>query len=306
MPMQIIKGLECRKRFDATLVFDFNLAKETEGKEYIYDSDRCGKRFDCPIDVNVITDYTNFLIDNISGMVASLDDKENNIAIIAMMDKKQKKLNSVFLRDLQNTIIIMLHENELNVYLLLPEWVTLSNYAENCSVGKLSNVFLNQVLSGVFEKLASAVSVHTSGLTGDAEKIEKLSQIIPAGTAKELREFIETEQKESFYSYLKKEIDKRGMKEVECYKKANISRKLFWKIKNQPFYKPSKQTVAAFAIALKMDLKEAEELLGVAGYSLTGASLFDMILKFHIKEKKYDIYEINNVLYDFDQCLLGG
>lgn len=101
-------------------------------------------------------------------------------------------------------------------------------------------------------------------------------------------------------------IDASGKKDSEVYKKANIDRKLFSKIKNNPGYKPSKSTALAFAIALELDLKDTKDLIGRAGYALSGSSKFDIIIEYFIVHEWYDIYEINMMLFEFDQTLLGA
>ena len=112
-------------------------------------------------------------------------------------------------------------------------------------------------------------------------------------------------QDDTFAVTLLKLIDKKNMTEVQCYKKANVSKKTFWKINNDPNYKPSKQTVIAFAIALELTLAETKDLLRTVGFTLSHINTFDMIIEFYIQHKVYDIYEINSALYKFDQICLG-
>ena len=112
-------------------------------------------------------------------------------------------------------------------------------------------------------------------------------------------------QDDTFAVTLLKLIDKKHITEVQCYKRANVSKKTFWKINNDPKYKPSKPTVLAFAIALELSLPETEDLLRTVGFSLSHSSTFDMIIEFYIRKGIYDIYEINAALYQFDQMCLG-
>jgi len=125
----------------------------------------------------------------------------------------------------------------------------------------------------------------------------------PAAAPRKLEDLI-NEMDESFSESLLRLIDRKGLTDPEVYKKANIDRKLFNKIKNNKDYKPGKATCLAFAIALELNLDETRDLIGKAGYALTHSSKFDIIIEYFIREQNYNCIEINEVLFAFGQPML--
>ena len=109
-----------------------------------------------------------------------------------------------------------------------------------------------------------------------------------------------------FSETLLKLIDRTGKTDAEIYKKANVDRKLFSKIRNNPAYRPGKATALAFAIALELDLEETKDFIGRAGHALSHASRFDIAVEYFILRRKYDLFEINQVLFALDEPLIGG
>ena len=109
-----------------------------------------------------------------------------------------------------------------------------------------------------------------------------------------------------FTETLLKLIDKSGKKDSEIYKKANLSKQHFSKIRNNPNYKPTKATALALAIALELNLEETQDLIERAGYALSNSSKQDLIVKYFILHRNYNIVDITLALYELDQALLGS
>ncbi len=114
------------------------------------------------------------------------------------------------------------------------------------------------------------------------------------------------QQDNSFSDQLFQYIDEKQLSEIETYKRANVSKAVFSKIRSNKNYVPSKSTAFAFCIALKLNKKEAINLLNKAGLSFSPYSKQDIIVEYFIKKKNYDLFELNAVLYDYDQALLGS
>ena len=127
---------------------------------------------------------------------------------------------------------------------------------------------------------------------------------VPKSKAVSLHELLK-QADAGFSETLLRLIDESGHKDSTIYKRAHVSKQHFSKIRNNPNHKPTKETAIAFALALELDVVQTNDLIGRAGYTLSNSSKFDLIIRYFIERKKYDIVEINIVLYEFDQTLLG-
>jgi len=157
----------------------------------------------------------------------------------------------------------------------------------------------------VSKPICSAPIIYENDSCFDSE-----SEIKYAAPQKRLKPISELDEwlkvhDDNFAVTLLKLIDQKGMKDVECYKKANISRKTFSKINNEANYRPSKQTVAGFAISLHLNLEETQALMKTAGYSLSHIDKFDLIIEFFIVNEIYDVHEVNAALYKYDLPCIG-
>lgn len=157
---------------------------------------------------------------------------------------------------------------------------------------------------GDFRRRAREAQIFTDSKLGipeeDAAPLEHCERAMSRSLSDLLDEIDDT-----FSEALLRLIDAKGKTDPEVYKKANIDRKLFSKIRNNPQYQPSKTTALAFAIALELNLDETRDFIGRAGFAISHSSKLDIIVEYFIKRGEYDIFLINDTLFSFNQPLLG-
>ena len=143
----------------------------------------------------------------------------------------------------------------------------------------------------------------------DAEDLDYCASILlpnASGNAKMSLEAMLEKEEMTFSEALLDWLIKKNLNDPDVYKKANIDRKLFSKIRKNPDYKPKKNTAIALALAMELDLEETKEFIGRAGYALTHSSKYDIIIEYFIRQKNYNVFEINEVLFAYNYPLIGA
>ncbi len=191
------------------------------------------------------------------------------------------------LSEARKTIITFLEDHDLSVYLILEKHIV--NIEDELKVQMDLHLAAEQNL--VVESFSSPFH----DLDMDCPLIFQDNELTLAVNRKE----------ETFSQMLLRLIDEKGSNPVTIYKRANIDRKLFSKIKKNPDYQPSKHTAIALGIALELNYDQMLDLLGKAGYTLSHSRTFDLIIEFFIEKGSYDIFSINEALFTYDQQLLG-
>lgn len=210
------------------------------------------------------------------------------------------------LRIAVNEITVFLLENDITVYIVLYDRETFDIGSKLFSDIKeyIDDTYVKKFEIPRARRIFSNNDISCTSMPAPSMEY-KTDPSFAAPSAKNLHKLLENLD-ESFSQMLLRMIDEKGMTDVECYKKANIDRKLFSKIRSDKNYRPKKVTAIAFAISLELDLYQTKSLLEKAGYALSHSNKFDIIIEYFIINKNYNIFEINEALFAFDQVLLGA
>ncbi len=196
------------------------------------------------------------------------------------------------------TISEFLFEHEMMVYLLVYD--------------KESYELSKKVFSEIDSYLEQAEVKVTPELCASMPSVRMAYDEVPVevddGVCYSLEDSVSLEEAlrldETFSVRLLKLIDAKGMTEVECYKKANVSKQTWYKIMNEKDYRPNRKTVISFAVALELTLSETQDLMETVGFVLSNSSKFDLIIRYCIERGIYDVLEIDAILFQYDQELL--
>jgi O-acetyl-ADP-ribose deacetylase (regulator of RNase III) len=205
-----------------------------------------------------------------------------------------------------NVIRRFLEENEMTVFLVVFDRTSLT------LSGSLFESISEYIDDNYVKKhrfLRENKTLYSETKKQQVDDVSYLYEAYKATGTKAIKPSLEAavnQQDETFSQMLLRLIDEKKMTDTETYKKANIDRKLFSKIRCDKFYKPSKSTAIAFAIALKLSKAETDRLLNSAGYALSRSNKFDIIIQYFIERGNYDIFDINEALFVFEQPLLGA
>lgn len=203
------------------------------------------------------------------------------------------------------TITEFLLDHELTVYICVFDR---GSYTFSQKLFNDIRSFIDDDYVAEFKKTARKANKSTRSAIqycSDSELPSMSSMVCEPDKGGSLRDYL-LGMDRSFQEMLFALIDKSGMTDVECYKRANVDKRIFSKIKSNKDYRPSKQTAVAFAISLKLDMETTQELLATAGMTLSKSNVFDLIIRYFIHHGVYDIFEINEALFEFDQVLLGS
>ena len=211
------------------------------------------------------------------------------------------RLNDNALSIAVKTISEFLFDNEMTVYIVVPDEesrLVSNDELFNDVAEYISNHYKNKRNRGYVSYSVKIPDAFWEGVPCSIEKKSVPKERISL-------EKMLSKMDDTFAVTLLKLIDVKGITDVECYKKANVSKQTWYKIMNEKNYKPSKNTVIAFAIALELTLEETNHLLSTVGFTLSKSNKFDVIIEYFLINGEYNIFTINETLFEFDQVCLG-